>query len=175
MGRAILIGPIVALAAASSPGQQHRALRVESARIGPDHRVYIRWTRQREHVQPPGDEQANVENLKIAPDRSSAGWLVGRMDLSDGSYPEDFELLVSCNGRRPNSIFPGRVIGEWQFEDGGRRIAVWDGTGHGGMFGKATLYDSRTGKLLSEWHPDGKRAPPGWAAPLHAASSSADQ
>lgn len=148
---------------------QHAGLvRVESARIGPDHRVYLRWTEQPERLQPLGEEQADTEDLRIAPDKSAAAWLVGRTDLSDANYPEPFELMVAWGGRRPRSIFPGRVISQWQFADGGQHIALWDETGHGGHFGKATLYDARTGKQVAEWDPDTKTAPPGWAAPFHA-------
>jgi hypothetical protein len=167
MRKAILFVAVVALSARCSPGQDER-LRVESARIGPDHRVYLRWTEQPEQVQAPGEEQTDTEDLRIAPDRSVAAWLVRRTDLSDATYPEAFELMVAWNGRRAQSIFPGRVISEWRFVDGGRRIAAWDETGHGGRFGKAALYDSHTGKLLAKWNPDGKKAPPAWAAPFHA-------
>ena len=167
MRKAILFVAVVALSARCSPGQDER-LRVESARIGPDHRVHLRWTGRREQVQAPGEEQTDTEDLRIAPDRSVAAWLVGRTDLSDASYPEAFELMVAWNGKGAQSIFPGRVISEWRFVDGGRRIAAWDETGHGGRFGKAALYDSHTGKLLAKWNPDGKKAPPAWAAPFHA-------
>jgi hypothetical protein len=167
MRKAILVAAVVGLSARCILGQDHR-LRVESARIGPDHRVYLRWTGLPEQVQAPGEEQADTEDLKIAPDRSAAAWLVGRMDLSDASYPEAFELLVAWNGGRVQSIFPNRVISEWHFVDGGRRVAAWDKRGHGGRFGKATLYDSHTRKLLAEWNPDSKKGPPAWAAPFHA-------
>ena len=167
MCKAILLVAVVALSARCSLGQEHW-LRVESARIGPDHRVYLQWTGLPERVQAPGEEQTDTEDLRIAPDRSVAAWLVGRTDLSDASYPETFELLVAWNGRRARSIFPGRVISDWQFVDGSRRIAAWDETGHGGRFGKGTLYDSHTGKLLAEWNPDSKKATPAWAAPFHA-------
>gem|GEM_PF-4419201 len=167
MRKAILFVAVVGLSARCSPGQDHQ-LRVESARIGPDHRVYLRWMGRPERVQAPGEEQTDTEDLRIAPDRSVAAWLVGRMDISDANYPETFELMVAWNGRRAQSISPGRVIGEWHFVDGGLRIAAWDGTAHGGLFEKATLYDSRTGKLLAEWSPDSKKAPPAWAALFHA-------
>lgn len=167
MCKAILFVAVVGLSALYSPGQDHR-LRVESARIGSDHRVYLQWTGRPEQVQVSGEEQTDTEDLRIAPDRSVAAWLVGRTDVSDASYPETLELLVAWNGRRAQSIFPGRVISEWQFVDGGQRIAAWDETGHGGHFGKATLYDSHIGKLLAEWAPGRKKAPPVWAASFHA-------
>ncbi|UWZ83859.1 hypothetical protein [Occallatibacter riparius] len=166
MRKAILFVAVVALSAHGSPGQDHR-LRVESARIGPDNRVYLRWTGRPELVQSPGEEQTDTEDLRIASDHSVAAWLVGRTDLSDANYPEPFELLVAWNGRPAKSIFPGRVIGAWHFVDGGQRIATWEETGHGGRLGKATLYDSHTGKLLSEWNADSKKAPPAWVAPFH--------
>ena len=167
MCKAILLLIAVGLAARYSIGQDHW-LRVESARIGPDHRVYLRWTGRPESVQAPGEEQTDTEDLRIAPDHSVAAWLVERTDLSDASYPEAFELLVAWNGRRAQSIFPGRVISDWQFVEGGQRIAAWDETGHGGRFGKATLYDSHTGKLLAQWDPGSKKTPPEWAVPFHA-------
>jgi hypothetical protein len=166
MRKLIVVAVAASLAVRSAAGQQ-RLQRVESARIGPDHRVYLRWTGQPESVQVSGEEQAGTEELKVAPDRSAAGWLVTRTDLSDASYPEAFELLMAWNGRPARSIFPGRVIGEWRFENGGRNVAIWDETGHGGRFGKATLYESSTGKLLATWSPDSKTAPPSWAAPLY--------
>jgi hypothetical protein len=130
--------------------------------------VYLRRTGQPERAQILGEEQADTEDLRVAPDRSAAAWLVGRTDLSDASYPEAFELLVAWGGARAHSIFPGRVISEWRFEGGGRRVATWDETGHGGWSGEATLYDVRTGRQLAEWNPDAKTAPPPWAAPFHA-------
>jgi hypothetical protein len=174
MQKAILFVALVCLAARCSAGQD-RGLRVESARLGADQRVYLRWTGQPERVQAPGEKQTDTEDLRIAPDRSVAAWLVGRTDLSDASYPEAFELLVAWNGRRALSIFPGRVIGKWQFVNSGQRIAAWDETGHGGKFGKATLYDSHTGKLLAEWNPDSRKAPPIWAAAFHAESENDSQ
>jgi hypothetical protein len=167
MRKAILFVAVAGLSLRCIAGED-RPLRVESARIGPDHRVYLRWTGRQERVQAPGEEQTDTEDLRIAPDRSVVAWLVGRTDLSDANYPEAFELLVAWNGRHAQSIFPGRVISEWQFVDGGRRIAAWDETGHGGRLGKATLYDSRTGKLLAEWDQDIKKAPPAWTMAFHA-------
>ena len=175
MWKGLVLVALAGIWAPCSSGQSHRSLRVESARIGPDHRVYLRWTGQAERAQPPGEEQADTEDLKIAPDRSAAAWLIGRMDLSDASYPEAFELQVAWNGKRAHSIFPGRVISQWQFQDDGRRIALYDETGHGGQFGKATLYDAQTGKLLATWSPDAKTAPPVWAAPFHAEWDSDEQ
>jgi hypothetical protein len=167
MRKTILFVTLVALSAHGSVGQDHQ-LRVESARIDPDHRVYLRWSGRPERMQTLGEKQVNTQDLRIAPDRSAAAWLVGRSDLSDANYPETFELMVAWNGSPARGIFPGRVISEWNFVDGGGRIALWDQTAHGGRFGEATLYDSRTGKLLSKWNPDSKKAPPAWAAPFHA-------
>lgn len=167
MQKGLAFVAVVGLLAPYGLGQNHKMLRVESGRIGPDHRVYLQWSGQPERAQDRGEEQADTEDLRIAPDRSAAAWLVGRMDLSDASYPEAFELLVAWNGRRARNIVPGRVISRWQFEDGGRRVALYDGTGHGGRLGKATLYDTCTGKLVAEWDADSKKAPPRWAAPFH--------
>lgn len=168
MRKAVLLVALAGLSAGQSAGQNSGVLRAESARIGPDHRVYVRWTGRPERVQALGEEQADTEDLKVAPDRAAVGWLVGRTDLSDASYPEPFELMVAWNGGRPHGIFPGRVIGEWRFADDGKRVVVWDETGHGARFGKASLYGVRTGKLQATWSPDAKTTPPMWAAPLHA-------
>lgn len=166
MRKAILLVAVVGLSACCSPGRitgcawnRRGSVRtIASICVG----------RRPEQVQAPGEQQTDTEDLRIAPDRSVAAWLVGRTDLSDASYPEPFELLVAWNGRRAQSISPGRVISAWHFVDGGQRIAAWDETGHGGRSGKATLYDSHTGKLLAEWNPDSRKAPPAWAAPFHA-------
>lgn len=147
---------------------QGHPLRVESARIGVDQRVYVRWTGHADRVQPAGEAQVGVDGLKISEDRSAVAWLVERSDISDASYPEPFELMVACNGRRPHSIFPGRVISQYYFLSRGTRIAVWDETGHGGQMGEATLYRACTGKLVASWSPDEKTAPPLWAVPFHA-------
>lgn len=90
MYKAILLLFVGGLSTSCSLGQDHQLL-VESARIGPDHRVYLRWTGRPEGVQALGEEQTDTEDLRIAPDRSLAAWLVGRTDLSDASYPETFE------------------------------------------------------------------------------------
>jgi len=142
MRRELLAAGCFGLIACGALGQTKPGLRAESARIGQDHRVYVRWTGQPERAQPLGEEQTDVEDVRISPDRSAVAWLVGRTDLSDASYPEPFELMVAWNGGCPHSIWPGRVISVWQFEHGGARIAFWDETGHGGGSGKATLYDA---------------------------------
>jgi hypothetical protein len=175
MRKALLFVVAAGLCTRHSSGQEYRLLRVESARIGQDHRVYLRWTGQPERAQPPGEEQTDTENLKIAPDRSAVAWLVGRTDLSDANYPEAFELRVAWNGRPAHSIFPGRVISKWQFENGGRRVALCESAGHGDQAPYAMLYDARAGELLATWSPDSKTAPPAWAAPFHAQWDSDDR
>ena len=145
-----------------------RGQSLESARIGADGRVYLRWSGQAEQMQRPGEAQTGISDLRVAPNRQVAAWVVERTDISDANYPESVELMVASVGGRLHGLFPGRFLGSWVFEDGGRRLAVYDSTAHGNTAGAASLYSTRTGRRLALWQTYSKPAPPRWAAPLRA-------
>ena len=150
-----------------SAAQRKSPVLLETAVIGKDNRVHLRWTGRRETIEPPGEEQVGVADLQIASGRQAVGWTVGRSGDDFGtSYPMSLELIIIWEGGRKHHIFPGAAIGPWQFEDGGKHVAVFSEMPHGGMEVSCQLYDTVTGKRLAAWDPRSHIKEPKWAAPF---------
>ena len=151
-----------------SAGQSKSAVLLETAVIGKDNRVHLRWTGRKETIEPPGEEQVGISDLQIASYKQAVGWTVERSGDDFGTnYPMSLELIVIWEGSRRYHIFPGATIGPWQFEDGGKRVAVFSETPHGDMETSCQLYDTATGKRLAFWDPHSHTKEPKRAAPFH--------
>ncbi len=160
---AVLLGGRVIVSAQTKP-----AVLIETAVIGKDDRVHLKWAGQKEVVEPSGEEQIGVSDLQISPGKQAVGWTVERSGDNFGtSYSMALELIVVWEGGRRHHIFAGTTIGPWQFEDGGKRVAVFSEAPHGGRESSCELYDTITGKHLAIWNPHSSTKEPKLAAPFH--------
>ena len=161
--------PVILLGAllASNVFAHSKPTMLTSTAIGRDGLVHLRWTGRQESVEPRGEEQVQVSELTVSPGREAVGWAVERSGETFGtSYPMALQLIVIWQGQRRQSIFPAGTIGRWQFEDGGKHVAVFSDTPHGDQSPVCQLYETATGRLLSTWTPRPPGRPPAWALPF---------
>ena len=68
--------------------QMKPAVLIETAVLGKDDRVHLRWTGRKETTEPPGEEQVGVSDLQVSLDKKAVGWTVERSgDTFGTSYP----------------------------------------------------------------------------------------
>ena len=180
--RVVILAAAIGVAAPETCGlraQAGQVLRVESATIGKDGRVHLRWTGQSEQLVPrdkdgyceasddetPHCEDAGANQLQISTDRLSVGW-VAEYDGCCQSYPLPLVLVIARNGRVVQRIQPGRPVFDWRFEQGGRLAAVYTDTPHFTPMPECKLYDTQTGKQLASWDASKSSKAPRWAEPL---------
>ena len=106
----------------------------------------------------------------ISPDRRTVGWLAMFSHPSPmaGDYvPEPIALaLVLFRGRRVAHTFRAeQTFWDWQFQDGGKRVAYSTGPTHGGA-AECVLRDVESGKVVASWLVRDAGEPPAWARTL---------
>ena len=75
--------------------QRKPAVLLETALIGKDNRVHLRWAGRKETTEPAGEEQVGVADLQIAPDKRAVSWTVERSwDDFGTNYPLPLELTI---------------------------------------------------------------------------------
>jgi hypothetical protein len=105
----------------------------------------------------------------ISPDRQTAGWLVMYPDPTIVYYQGAqvaFELVIHRAGRVLHTFTTDQIFWDWQFQDGGKRVAYRTGPTHGdeAMY---VLRDVDSGRILARrWVKQGSE-PPVWAQALH--------
>jgi hypothetical protein len=106
----------------------------------------------------------NAMDARLSPDHKSIVWIEGH----DGDYKNEpwfYEdrLVVYKDGRRAKIIHPAKLIEDWQFREGGKKIAVSSAGMHGPSF--LELFDTNTGRLLSKCNGYDEKKP-SWAKGL---------
>jgi hypothetical protein len=106
--------------------------------------------------------QTVFEQIALAPDRRTIGWLADYMMCAQ-SYPCPLELVIFHAGARTRKMAPkfGTIWG-WMFIDGGAEVVVHSGFPHGDMTGEFTLYDVKTGTMMGSYAKT--RDAPSWVA-----------
>jgi hypothetical protein len=165
--RQMIWTPVVALSitAAATPG--YRSVMVDSAG-----QLHIVLDNGREVLPPKAEGQVSFGNPTISPDRRTVGWLV----LYE--YPNPSEAKGPVREPIPGSLVlyrGGRVIHrfkteqtfwDWQFQDGGKRVAYCTGPTHGGA-AECILREVESGRVIADWGVRGAGKPPDWARTLH--------
>jgi hypothetical protein len=108
--------------------------------------------------------QCSFGDAWISDDRLSVGWLV----MCRYPFPNSDEFGVTLavfRGGRIVREFTGGVFWDWQFQDGGRRIAYASGATHGDVT-YCALVEVDSGKVVADWSPKNGGDPPAWAASL---------
>lgn len=136
-----------------------------SATVDANGQLHIVLDSGREILAPKLKAQIAFDSPMLSPDRRTIGWLA--------LYPEPYSAGKTLAGNlvlyRGGAIFrrfdTGQVFWDWQFQDGGKRVAYSTGPTHGGA-AECFLRDVDTGKILDKWDVKGGKAAPEWAASL---------
>jgi hypothetical protein len=100
----------------------------------------------------------------ISPDRRTIGW-TELYDVSEAlghQYdPIPGHLIVYRNGRIPWKFDTEPCLYEWEFRDGGERVAYSTGSLHGGAV-YCALRDVESGRIIEEWDAAKGVKPPEW-------------
>jgi hypothetical protein len=98
------------------------------------------------------DSPVNTENLALAADGKTLGWLVDYKNCCT-SYPIPKVLVLYKSGRTFQKFSSDMMIWNWRFYKDGQQLALLEGPPHGGgCHGDYKLYDIMTGKMLDEYN-----------------------
>lgn len=109
-------------------------------------------------------EQVAVSELKLSPDKRTAGWRIEK-DNCCTSYPIPTRLALYRDGKKI-VISDGWVIYDWTFVKDGAQVALSTGTVHFFEGRHLLLFDTLTGKRLQEWSGSADDQAPDWAKDL---------
>jgi hypothetical protein len=93
--------------------------------------------------------QEGIAEVKVAPDRRTIAW-EETFDNCCTSYSIPLVLAIYRSGITILHIQQGQMLWYWVFRDGGKHIAAVWGTTHGPAVGDYQLYDTETGRVVSE-------------------------
>jgi hypothetical protein len=128
----------------------------------------------RDHRIKPKKWQAGggFEQLKVAPNGKTVGWLVEQMFApfeagTNYAYTISLELDIWRAGHVIRKFGSAQGIQDWIFLKGGDEVAFHTAPPHGQEFFDCTLLDVITGKEIARWSLDRRDyVVPDWAKPL---------
>ncbi len=135
-----------------------------------DHRgqLHIVLASGKEIMPPKARWQVSFGRPVISPDRRTVGWYAM---CPDPSYPADQGYQLECalviyRAERVLHTFKGEaVLWDWQFRNGGRRVAYSTGPTHRGATA-CVLRDVESGRTVARWRVGEAGEPPAWAKGL---------
>ncbi len=148
---------------------------VTKAYVDPSGAVHIATADGREQTIKPRKWQsgAGFDDLKIASDGKTVGWLADQMlspmqGATNYSYPVALELDIWRDGHVIQRFSPpALIIQNWTFLENGNQVAFHIAPPHGQEFYDCTLLDVNTGKRLAHWALDRRNyVVPAWAKPV---------
>jgi hypothetical protein len=163
-GRSILFLSLLLLGAADAADPRYR-----SAKIDTRGRLLIELESGTVLNAPMLKYQVGFDAPAISPDRRTVGWLVEYPypDPPEGTQMDPIAgtLILYRSGRIFRSFDLEPVAWDWQFQDGGKRVAYSMGPLHGGAT-ECVLRDVDSGKEVARWVVSDGNAPPEWARNL---------
>jgi hypothetical protein len=115
----------------------------------------------------PEKDQETCIDPAVAADRQTAGWLVAFRDSArTTSYPVPTTLIIYRAGKVVRKVSNGFVIGRWQFSNGGREVAFYTDTLHGGLSPYHELRDIETNRIIAKWEGALSEKSPDWVKRL---------
>jgi hypothetical protein len=104
---------------------------------------------------------------RISPDDHTAGWLEEYADPGYGSYIREISdtLVIYRAGRVLHRFKADQVFWDWDFRDGGKRVAYSSGLTHGGA-AECVLRDVGSGRIVARWRVTSTSEAPSWAGDL---------
>jgi hypothetical protein len=148
---------------------------IKKAYVDHSGKVQIATTDGREQTIRPRKWQsgAGFEEIKVAPDGRTVGWLADRMlspleGATNYPYTVATELEIWRDGRVIRRFGASElVIQNWIFLKDGEQVAFHIAPPHGQEFYDCTLIEVNTGKKLAHWALDRRDyVVPDWAKPL---------
>lgn len=141
-----------------------------SVSIDDSGRLHIVTSSGQEILPPKLRAQIAFGGPRIAPDGRTVGWLVLYPDPTapggtSAGDPLAGALALYRDGRIIHTFDTDQIFWDWQFLDGGKRVAFSTGPTHGGA-AECVLRDVDSGKLLAAWHVNNGEEPPAWAKDL---------
>ena len=112
-------------------------------------------------------DQVAFDAPLISPNHQTVGWLLEYPDPAAVNYtgtPIAGGLSIYRNGRVLHT-FSSNVFYDWQFQNGGKRVAYSTGPTHGGAT-ECVLRDVVSGHVVARWSVTQEAKPPVWAEPL---------
>lgn len=159
MRRLLLTAVIAAFAVASGLAQD---ILLKDAYVGADKRVHLVTASGRHETVPAEKGQDGVENVDIAKDGRTAGWLVDQWSSCCVSYSVPTELVIWRNGRAIRRIESRQAIFGWTFLNDGKEVAYHVAPLHGDEIYECYRVEVRTGRELEHWSMMSKTPAPFW-------------
>jgi hypothetical protein len=105
----------------------------------------------------------------VSPDHRTVAWLAMYPDASPAAnYARESipgRLVIYRAGRVIHALTTDQVFWDWQFRDGGKRVAYSTGPMHGGA-AECVLRDVESGHVVATWRVSSDGTPPRWARDL---------
>lgn len=144
---ALCAAALSALALPLSAAEKYR-----QASVDPAGRLLIATEDGREIVQHKEAEQVGFDQVAIAQDGRSVGWLALYPNCCT-SYPIPLKLVIYSSGRLWAFTGRGLPVWRWRFKAGARQVAFEQETVHGGLGIHYEWRDVATGRLIAEYDP----------------------
>jgi hypothetical protein len=142
----VLLGIATVQAFCASPAEVGKAF------AGKDARVHIvRSDGAGELVVPPEPGQDSVQQIKVAVDRRTVGWLVSTYASCCVSYAIPVDLVIWRDGHIVRRFHSAQFIAEWNFARGAREVTFSTEVLHGDADATCYRKDIATGKQLESW------------------------
>jgi hypothetical protein len=146
----------------AKPGNRLSVVKVYTASDGSIHLLYSDGS----DVKPRKEKgQVNSSSPQVAEDRQTVGWLVEYPNCCT-SYPISLTLVIYRSGKVIRRFSDGMLIAKWHFVKGGKNVAFYTDTVHGGFAPHYELRNVQTGTLLDKWDGDLRATSPGWTKEL---------
>ncbi|HKF48031.1 MAG TPA: hypothetical protein VKB38_11790 [Terracidiphilus sp.] len=158
----------IGLIAAAVPVWCAKDAPVARAYQGDDNLVHIVTVDGRDRAIQAEKGQAGIENVRVAGDSRTVGWLVDVPSSCCMSYPIPVELVLWRSGRVIRKFWKTQAIFGWAFLRGGEEVAYHTAPLHGSEIYQCYREDVGTERLLDQWSLASKTPPPDWVKPLDA-------
>jgi len=162
-GRDILWSPLLAALTLSAGGPGYSSVSVDQSG-----QLHIVLDSGREILPQKTPGQVSFDNPMISPDGRTVGWLVMYPDPTITYYQGaqiPGKLVIYRAGHILHTFTTEQVFWDWQFQDGGKRVAYSTGPTHGGA-AQCVLRDVDSGRTLDRWWVKQGSEPPVWAQTL---------
>ena len=114
--------------------------------------------------------QLSFDAPMISTDSRTIGWLAmypypASPDADYHGAPISGGLVIYRAGRVIHTFTTQQIFWDWQFRDGGKRVAYSTGPTHGGAT-ECVLRDVESGREVAKWWVTSDGEPPSWARDL---------
>ena len=114
------------------------------------------------------------DKIEISPDGASVGWVALYPNCCT-SYPIPLKLVIYSSGKLRTFTGLGLPVWQWHFAAGGKQVAFYQETVHGGLGIHYELCDVASGRRIATYGPtigpdnhplENQKPPPKWVAEL---------